>query len=187
MKSGRSTIVKGEVSTLRAAPALPPTVSQSYLPWVLAAALLLGLITALFRSPQTSQPQLRKFALSVPGIEEQAFHAAISPDGRYIAYGVGSSRGVFDLWVYDMDQGDSRLLTELGGFDPFWSPDSQQIGFATVTELRRVSVQGGGEIRVCSIPFERFHGGTWSPDGQSIVFSNGDLYEVSAAGGPPGC
>ncbi len=185
LKSGRSTIVKGEVSTLRAAPALPPTVSQSYLPWVLAAALLLGLITALFRSPQTSQPQLRKFALSVPGIEEQAFHAAISPDGRYIAYGVGSSRGVFDLWVYDMDQGDSRLLTELGGFDPFWSPDSQQIGFATVTELRRVSVQGGGEIRVCSIPFERFHGGTWSPDGQSIVFSNGDLYEVSAAGGPP--
>ena len=56
-------------------------------------------------------------------------------------------------------------------------------------ELKKVSVYGGPASTICSIS-ENFFGGTWSPDGNSIVFSSRSagsgvygLYEVPAQGG----
>ena len=59
------------------------------------------------------------------------------------------------------------------------------IGFAAAGELKKVSVQGGLAIRLCELP-GTLYGGTWSPDGEVIVFSSGLLlYEVPARGGTP--
>ncbi len=68
---------------------------------------------------------------------------------------------------------------------PFWSPDSYFIGFTAAGELKKVSVQGGLAIRLCELP-GTLYGGTWSPDGEVIVFSSGLLiYDVPGRGGTP--
>ena len=71
---------------------------------------------------------------------------------------------------------------------PFWSPDSNFIGFGTGGELKKVSVRGGLAIPLCELPDANMRGGSWSPDGELIVFSSGTprvLYEVLARGGTP--
>ncbi len=115
---------------------------------------------------------------------------AISPNGRHIAFTAANAQG--KLWVQDLDQRQPRAIegTE-GASGPFWSPDSDFIGFAAGGEVKKVPVQGGLPSRLCQLPALHFHGGTWSPDGEVIVFVSGDpgaahsLYEVPARGGTP--
>ena len=114
-------------------------------------------------------------------------HVAISPDGRRIVYVAGE--GETKLWIRDLDQAEARELdgTEEGR-GPFWSPDSEFIGFVTDTEVRKISVRGGSPITLCSLPHRLVPGGAWSPDGDSVVFSSDippRLFQVSARGGPP--
>ena len=126
----------------------------------------------------------RKFAFS----HERLNQPAISPNGRHIAFTAGL-RSVYALWVQDLNQEEPRELIPPGRLfrAPFWSSDSQFIVWATGGRLEKVSVQGGPSIPICDRPFG-FGGGTWSPDGQTIVFSSGGpprLYEVSSQGGTP--
>ena len=110
-------------------------------------------------------------------------------DGKHIVY-----LGADDepkLWVRDVDREQPRELAGTKNARPlglFWSPDSQFIGFAAGTELKKVSVQGGPAITVCPLPGRILDGGAWSLDGDSIVFSSGSppvLHEVPARGGEP--
>ncbi len=143
------------------------------------------------RGPTPAQPEtLRRFAFTPPvaaGSQRYSTSVAISPNGKHIAY--TSADGEGKLWVRDLDQQQPRVIegTE-GAISPFWSPSSDFIGFVAAGELRKVSPQGGLASRLCQLPGSHFHGGSWSPDGQSIVFSSGEphsLYEVPARGGAP--
>ena len=134
-------------------------------------------------------PPLRRFAYASPrDISPDFFTApvAISPNGKHIAIGDQGRQG---LWVQDLDHQQPRAIEGTAGARaPFWSPDSNFIAFAAAGELKKVSVQGGASIRVCELPGGIFPGGSWSPDGEVIVFSSGSplaLYEVAARGGPP--
>ncbi len=209
LKSGNSTILRTQVV---AQPSLttqhPVVISPDLAPkrkpqlaWALLAvsALLLVLASVLyFRSLDSgvSQRPLRRFALTqaesvgaggtVPS-GGYTSPVAISPDGKHIAY--KSPDPAQTLWVQDLDQRNPRALegTE-GAVSPFWSPDSELIGYATTEALFKVPAQGGLPSRLCGLPSDHFHGGSWSPDGESIVFSSGaphSLYEVPARGGPP--
>ena len=137
-----------------------------------------------------AEAPLRRFAFTPPvaaGSQRYSTSVAISPNGKHIAY--TSTDGEGKLWVRDLDQQQPRVIegTE-GAISPFWSPSSDFIGFVAAGELRKVSPQGGLASRLCELPGSHFHGGSWSPDGQSIVFSSGDphsLYEVPARGGAP--
>ena len=67
---------------------------------------------------------------------------------------------------------------------PFWSPDSQSIGFFADERLKTIDAGGGRPLTICPVPdFSR--GGTWG-DG-TIVFSpgGGALERVAAVGGTP--
>ena len=114
-------------------------------------------------------------------------HVAISPDGKRIVYVAGA--GETKLWVRELDQAQARELAgtaEARG--PFWSPDSQFIGFATETDVRKISVRGGTPMTLCELPHRAFGGGAWSPDEDSIAFSSGyplRLFQVPARGGTP--
>ncbi len=108
---------------------------------------------------------------------------AISPDGRRIAYPARNADGTPMLWVRDLDSFVSRPLagTE-GGHQPFWSPDSKDLGFFAGWSLKRVPADGG-PVQVL-FPEGWGGGGAWAPDG-TIIFSPGEqsLLRISAAGG----
>ena len=137
--------------------------------------------------PEAPEVPLRRFAFTPPeGVRATPFHSnvAISPNGKHIAFITAGSEG--KLWVQDLDQRQPRAIdgTE-GAINPFWSPDSDFIGFTAAGELKKVSVQGGLAIRLCELP-GTLYGGTWSPDGEVIVFSSGLLlYDVPGCGGTP--
>ena len=149
---------------------------------------LLALLLFPFREAPLANPTQRFFFAPTHGVRVQSFkrNVAVSPNGQHIAFvGAGPSG---KLWVQDLDQQQPRVIegTE-GAYEPFWSPDSKFIGFAASSELRKVPVQGGTAIRICthSDPGSVV-GGAWSPDGEVIVFASGNspiLYEVPAGGG----
>ena len=135
-----------------------------------------------------SEAPLRRFAFAPESLyETTGWRAAISPNGRHIVYVAGEEES--KLWVRDLDREEPRELdgTE-GAQQPFWSPDSQFIGFATNRELKKISVQGGPAITLCPLPGGGLAGGGWSPDGDFIALGSGGpsrIYEVPARGGEP--
>ena len=66
---------------------------------------------------------------SVAGILD----AAVSPDGRQIAYSVsmGDSADRNDIWTMDIDSGATQKITAIPGLqhEPVWSPDGKSIYF----------------------------------------------------------
>ena len=93
------------------------------------------------------------------------------------------------LWVRDLDSEEPREIngTE-GAARPFWSPDSQFIGFGANRQLKKISAQGGPAITLCRLPGGNLQGGGWSPEGDFIAFGSGGpsrIYEVPARGGEP--
>lgn len=112
---------------------------------------------------------------------------SVSPDGRYLTFSAVGPEGQRMLWLRPLDSERSTPLngTE-GGFAPFWSPDSRQIGFFAGKMLRKVAVGGGPAEAICPAD-ARAGGGAWNQDG-TIVFAPSladGLYHVSAKGGKP--
>lgn len=125
-----------------------------------------------------------RFTLNTP--DTAVPYPAISPDGRHIAYFAGKERS---LWVQDLDQDEPRSIAGTAGAQrPFWSADSTYIGFALGEELMKVPVSGGPSISICRLPGPNFLSGSWSLDGEWIVFgsrggSKNGLYRVPSRGG----
>ena len=139
------------------------------------------------RQPEPSEPaSLRRFALTPEDFQGEA---TISPNGKHIAYVAGTGQPT--IWVRDLDSEQPRELPETAGasdWGQFWSPDSQFIGFAVGSELKKISVHGGPAITLCSLPQGNYFGGSWSPDGSVIAFSTSfppQIYEVHSQGGDP--
>ena len=103
----------------------------------------------------------------------------ISPDGKWIAYEVGTpnleaNRVVRDIWLVSAEGGEARQITR-GGSDtrPRWSPDGKRIAFLSSRDGEQqvywITLDGGDANRLTSLS-----GGAdtelWSPDGKWIAF-----------------
>ena len=174
---------------------------QTVLLGATALAVLLTLVFAffpLFSPVPVDEVPLRRFTVTLPvnvptdlGSGRFDNSLAISPNGKDVAFVETGEQG--RLWVRDLDQRQPRVIERTeGARNPFWSPDSTQIGFVAGGQVKKVSVQGGPASVVCDLPGGHFHGGTWSPDGQVVVFSSGPsggvhrLYQVPTQGGTAG-
>jgi Tol biopolymer transport system component/DNA-binding winged helix-turn-helix (wHTH) protein len=143
------------------------------------------------RPAQDPQLPVRRFIIRRPDPTltlSDGRRVAISPNGRHVAIAAQEGQSRL-LWIQDLDQEQPRAVEgSEGALSPFWSPDSNMIGFAvTGGKLKKVSVNGGGPpVPVGDVHCAHISGGSWSPDGRAIVFacsSPAGLYMVPAAGG----
>ncbi len=110
---------------------------------------------------------------------------ALSPDGRHIVYVGARADGVKHLWLHSLySELQQPMPGTEGARSPFWSPDSQWIGFSAGNSLKKVRVSSG-LVQPIATDVTTSGGATWNAD-DVIVFGGGPggLYRVSARGGP---
>ena len=179
--------------------AIPPRSNR--LPWLVAAALAVGLIaTAVIglrragEAAPTAGPT--RFTIAPPenasfggprrGGSGQATQLAVSPDGRQVVF-VARATTTYQIWLRPVAAlAATPIQGTEGGTFPFWSPDSRSIGFFADGKLKTVQVAGGPANVLADAPSG--NGGSWSRDGV-ILFApgpaRGGLLQVSSAGGVP--
>ena len=156
------------------------------------AALLLvavALGVAWFRAASIEAPAVQAF---IPPPEGMVFHlsgfrpgpAALSPDGRLIAFVAGQTFGKEQVWIRPVDSVVPQALagTE-GAAYPFWSPDSRTISFFAEGKLKKIAASGGPPLTLCDAPNGK--GGSWSSEGV-ILFTplhNTGIFRIPETGG----
>lgn len=115
-----------------------------------------------------------------------AAEMAIAADGRRLVFVALSADGIRRLWLREFDAIESRAIqgTDDASY-PFWSPDSESIGFFAEGTLRRVAAAGGRAQVLCSVGLAG-QGATWSSNGTILFSSYGEgLRRVADTGGQP--
>jgi len=176
---------------------LPVSSRRSRVALTLGAAALTtaGVIAGLLfdRDSSTAGERLARLQMALPPgvrmpLREARTNIAVSPDGRFVAM-APMTRGALQLWVRALDEAAARPLpgTE-DALVPFWSPDSQWIGFRAGGTLKRVSVSGGAIQTICDAVVDSLP--DWGSRG-SILFSDlsvkgqEGIFVVPATGGEP--
>jgi Tol biopolymer transport system component len=174
------------------APGAPPSALEpaqrglpraAYAGWAAAAlvAIVAGFVIVLpIGRPGVQAPQLRLDVVTPSTDNPTAF--ALSPDGGHVVFnGEAGERSL--LWLRSLESEVARPLAGTdGAAGPFWSPDSQSVGFFADGALKRIDLAGGFVRTLASAPNSRR--GAWHRNG-TILFSAsvGPLYRVSAEGG----
>jgi serine/threonine-protein kinase len=165
-------------------------------PWLLAGALAIALVGGIVSWRRAVQPSPPGHAmrLSIELSPEMAIAKgstqgvlAISPDGGRLVFATRGADGVLRLATRLLDQSRS---TPLAGTEnaqgPFFSPNSDWIGFFADGKLKKISVQGGAPVTLCVAPGPR--GASWGDDDNiiaALLLGNAGLSRVAAAGGTP--
>ena len=115
----------------------------------------------------------------------------ISPDGSQIAFTHGTPLAQPAIWVMDRDGSNPHQLYE-SGWDPTWSPDGEEILFASdlngTVQIYILSLKNGSTRQVNALDYLR--GRTdWSPRGEIVTYSgtswHRELYLMNADGSNP--
>jgi Tol biopolymer transport system component len=177
-------------SVTSTAPVRPLSLWQRPLPaavFALSLAALTSLATAWWAIPRPAPRALTRLIITLPPTAqltpEVVGKVALSPDGRAIVY-VGGTGPQRRLYVRRLDQINVVPVagTE-GAVQPFFSPDSQWVGFATAEELKKVRLAGGPPVTVCKLP-SAFGGASWDANDVILFGALGSgLWRVAAAGG----
>jgi serine/threonine protein kinase len=145
-------------------------------------------ISSMLRPPgknlqaQIDPPPLNTFRLT----GDNAGPPVISPNGAYVAFTATGKDGKSKLWVRALNSVDARALPDTDGSTfPFWSPDSNAVGFFADGKLKAINVVMGAPVVLCDAPDGR--GGSWGANGE-ILFTptpTSPLLRVKATGGTP--
>jgi len=195
LRSGHSAILKTSTGAPYATPQQADAAAvphwKRHMPWALSAVSAVAALAFAFlyfrqTSPPVPEAPVRRFALAARGpvgAGNAGGDISISPDGRHIAYATTDGA----LWVHSLDQIEPRRIDGVSqAHCPFWSPDSEFIGFQDGPNLRKVSLRQGIPIVVCSTGSPRINGAAWSPDSATIVFTQREgVYSVPSQGGTP--
>src|SRR6185295_16356944 len=132
-----------------------------------------GLLGWLIHRPPADTAPTVRFSIVPPEsttlVRDEA--PAVSPDGGHVVFVASSGKGRTQLWVRSVDGLATRALSGTeGARSPFWSPDSEWIGFFAGEQLKRISAEGGIAQTLCETHETTTFGGAWSPNG-TIIFS----------------
>jgi Tol biopolymer transport system component len=156
---------------------------RAWLPWAIAAALLMGTAVRETLRPAAAPANPLEKAHFARVTDFVSVEAAISPDGKFVAF-ISDHDGPFDVWLTQVGSGRSVNLTQ-GKAGPLPGP-LRSVGFSG--DGSEIWLGGGDvDMRLRLMPLT---GGTphnflgeeavnlaWSPDGERIVyhtFANGD-------------
>ena len=170
-------------------------------PWVRGVAAVLAAAIAgvigwtLARTRPAAPPTVTRFTIALQPGERlpvaigltAAPTVAISPDGRYVAYAT-TRGGTQQIVLRVLDSLEARLVSgTIGAVDPFFSPDSQWLGFWGIGGIKKVPVSGGAAQALSSGAQVGVTGASWGSQG-TIVFPPSlasALQRVSDSGGTP--
>jgi TolB protein len=114
----------------------------------------------------------------------------ISPDGRLIAFMRDpAAADQYQIWVMDRDGSNPRRVYSGRGWDPTWSPDGDEILFASdkdgSNQLYRIHLDGSKLQRVSDLPAIRGRS-DWSPQDMIVTYSGAswkrEVYVMRADG-----
>ena len=92
-------------------------------------------------------------------------HLALSPDGKTLAFAATDASGQSSLWIRRLDSSEAQRMDQTEeALLPFWSPDSQFIGFWAGGKLKKIRPSGGSPEVIFSVP--EIAQGTWDPTGR---------------------
>jgi Tol biopolymer transport system component/tRNA A-37 threonylcarbamoyl transferase component Bud32 len=157
--------------------------------WVIAGVCFVAAIAfatrIFFRAPQPAQ--MFRSSLEPPsGSSFVSYNFAVSPDGRRLAFAATDANGKNALWLRSLSaSGAQQIAGTDGAIYPFWSPNSQHLGFFAGGKLKTVDIATGAVRILCDAREGR--GGTWSRDGV-IIFApdiRGPLFRIPDTGGIP--
>ena len=161
--------------------------------WLLLAVVAIA-AAAVVSWERSRRPGVRTMRFAVDPPPNAAFNFAgrdagpvtISPDGNWIAFVATTADGAKQLYVRKIESVSAQPLSGTTGASyPFWSADSENLGFFADGKLKRVPVTGGAVTALCDAPTGR--GGAWNREG-TILFAAGQydvLSRISASGGQP--
>jgi serine/threonine protein kinase len=183
--------IAGQTSAVTGAAGVAQKRWRELLAWTIAAIAGLALVVLWAWSLRRPTPDVRTHvssALPPPGVSLETDEApAISPDGSRLLFVGHDATGKQLLYTLALDAASpAQPLAHTDGASlPFWSPDSQSVGFFGQGKLKTVDI-GTGQIRTLADAGAP-RGGTWNRD-DVILFvprAGTGLYRISAAGGQP--
>jgi hypothetical protein len=182
-------------ATTTAKKASQPKLRRAWLPWVIAAALLMGTAAWEMVRPAAAPANPLEKAHFTRVTDYESVEAAISPDGRFVAF-VSDHDGPFDVWLTQVGTGHLINLTQ-GKAGPLPGP-LRNVGFSgdgseiwigggdLGLRLRLMPLTGGAPRNFLG---EEAANLAWSPDGERIVyhtFGNGDpMFVADRTGANP--
>jgi len=181
----------GHASAAARAAGIADNRRRERLAWAIAALAGLALVVLGTWTFRRSTPDLRTHvssALPPPGVSLETDEApAISPDGRRLLFVGHDSTGKQRLYTLALDvAGPAQPVANTDGASlPFWSPDSQSVGFFGQGKLKTVDI-ATGQIRTLA-DAGAARGGTWSRDDIILYAPRAatGLYRIPASGGKP--
>lgn len=162
------------------------------LPWAMVGALALATLALTIR-PLLRAPELQQtvrltadIGADVKLYNDLGVSAVLSPDGTRLAFVAMGPDEKRHLYVRSLAQLQASMLSGTEGAEnPFFSPNSEWLGFFADRKLKKIAVQGGAAVNLCDAGDGR--GGAWSEEG-TIAFAPAlrtALSKVPASGGAP--
>jgi eukaryotic-like serine/threonine-protein kinase len=168
--------------------------TRSWLPYAGGLALIAALAFGAYRlsRPADVAPPQLMFSIYPPAAgaftpttsSVQSPQFALSPNGRRLVFVATTALQAPQLWLRELDALNAEPISGTEGAEyPFWSPDSQSLGFFADGSLKRLDLDAGPTRTLAPAAFGR--GGAWSR-GDVILFApntQGPLYRIDASGG----
>ena len=126
--------------------------------------------------------------------DSRSVSPSFSPDGRIIAYQEYNAGSAPNVRLMDLDGASQRQIASVLGFNPWWFPGGDRIGFSTSgflgSEYWFVAADGSVERKLFNFGESDVYNGRLTADGRSVLFNSKrdgtiNIWQIPIEGGEP--